>query len=232
MPLFDDLKADTSRIFAESWSTSQGRVVPDPSAVTLGNTAIEFDYATVLYADLDGSTKMVDEYKWQFSAEIYKAYLNCAAKIIKANGGVITAYDGDRIMAVFVGDRKNSSAAYAGLRITWAVRNIINPAIKAQYPSSDFTVRHVVGIDTSPIRAARIGVRGDNDLVWVGRAANYAAKLTTLSSDTPVWITGEVFDMLADPPKQWQGQAVWQKKLWVPMNNMPIYCSGWQFTLS
>jgi len=28
---------------------------------------------------------------------------------------------------------------------------------------------------------ARVGVREDNDIVWIGRAANYAAKLCALS---------------------------------------------------
>jgi len=68
--------------------------------------------ATVLYADMSGSTKLVDAFTSpKFPAEVYKCYLSCAAKIIKAGGGSITAYDGDRVMAVFLGDSKNSSAA-------------------------------------------------------------------------------------------------------------------------
>ena len=58
---------------------------------------------TVLYADLDSSTNLVDEYKPQFAAEMYKTYLHCAAKIIRSEGGTITSYDWDRIMAVYVG---------------------------------------------------------------------------------------------------------------------------------
>jgi class 3 adenylate cyclase len=100
------------------------------------------------------------------------------AKIIRARGGVITAYDGDRIMAVFLGDTQTSDAARCGLQINWAVRNIINPTFTKQYQNTDYVIKQVVGIDTSELRAARIGVRGGNDLVWIGRAANYAAKLT------------------------------------------------------
>jgi hypothetical protein len=59
---------------------------------------------------------MVDPKTWQFSAEIYKTYLHCAAKIIKSEDKVITAYDGDRVMAVFIGERMRSRAAQAGLR--------------------------------------------------------------------------------------------------------------------
>jgi class 3 adenylate cyclase len=229
--LSDDLKSEVATIFRDAWEVTSGRVVPVPSSVSLGNKAIEFDPATVLYADLDGSTSMVDNRKWQFSAEIYKTYLHCAAKIVKAQDGVITAYDGDRIMAIFIGDRKCSRAATAGLQLNNVVKHVINPAIKAQY-NTDFVLQHVVGIDMSSLRAARTGVRGDNDLVWVGRAANYAAKLTSLpSAEWQVWITGDVYNMLAPDVKQHKGQDVWSARLWAKMNNFPIYGSSWGFAI-
>lgn len=226
MALPDDLRAEVTKIFTEQWDKATGRVVPVPSSVGLGNKAIEFDEAVVLYADLDGSTSMVDTKHWWFSAEIYKTFLHCAAKIIKTRDGVITAYDGDRIMAVFIGDNKCTNAVTAALQINNAVVNVINPALKAQY-QTDFVVRHVVGVDMSPIRVARTGVRGDNDLVWVGRAANYAAKLTSLTSDTPTWITADVFNRMQDSLKAYSGKELWQPRLWSQMNNQRIYCSTW-----
>jgi class 3 adenylate cyclase len=228
MALEDDLKKNVQTIFSDQWEATSGRVVPEPSSVTLGNTAIEFESATVLYADLDGSTAMVDEKTWQFSAEIYKAYLECAARLIKAKGGEITAYDGDRVMAVFIGDSKNTSAMLAALNINWAVSHVINPAVAKQYPNTDFMVKHSVGIDASSIRAARIGVRGANDLVWVGRAANYAAKLTAVPSDTScAWITKEVFDVANESAKFHQGESMWKKYTWTKMGDMEIYRSTW-----
>ncbi len=227
MALADDLKSQVAKIFKDQWVSTQGRVVPSPESIQLNNSAIEFDSATVLYADLDGSTAMVDSCEWQFSAEIYKSYLHCAAKIIKDHDGVITSYDGDRIMAVYVGERKNSRAALSALKINYAVKNIINPAILVQYPKSTFVLKHVIGIDTSPIKVARTGVRGDNDLVWIGRAANYAAKLTTLSSDTPLWITGEVFSVLSSNLKVHNGKNIWDARTWTDMNKLSIYRSSW-----
>lgn len=82
-------------------------------------------------------------------------------------------------MAIFLAPQQTSTAARCGLKIHYAVNEIVNPKLKAQYPTTEFQVRQVVGIDKSEIRAARTGVRGD-DIVWVGRAANYAAKLTEL----------------------------------------------------
>jgi len=230
MALLDDLRVEVATIFQDQWEKTAGRVVPVPSSIGLGNKAVEFDEAVVLYADLDGSTAMVDTKDWWFSAEVYKTFLHCAAKIIKSRDGVITAYDGDRVMALFIGENKCTNAVTAALLINDAVLNVINPALQARY-SSQFVVRHVVGVDMSPIRAARTGVRGDNDLVWVGRAANYAAKLTTLPSDTPTWITAAVYNRMHDSLKTQNGQAVWQLRSWTPMNNHPIYCSSWYWHL-
>src|ERR1017187_1988021 len=67
------------------------------------------------------------------AAEIYKTYLHCAAKIIRSEGGSITSYDGDRIMGIFIGDDHSTSAARCCLRINYAVREIVNPALKVQY---------------------------------------------------------------------------------------------------
>ena len=135
---------------------------------------------------------------------------------------MITAYDGDRIMAVFTGDAKNTSAVRAALKINYAVIHIIQPALRAQYVNSEFQVRHTVGIDTSQLRVARIGVRGDNDLVWIGRAANYAAKLTNLDAGY-TWITKAVFDNLNATIKLHKGLSMWEKRVWTKMENMEIY---------
>lgn len=225
------LATQVADIFKESWATREGQKVPEPSDLRLGNDAVEFELATILYADLTGSTKLVDAENWMFAAEIYKAYLHCAATIVRSEGGAIVSYDGDRIMGVFIGKAQATPAARAGLKINYAVEKIINPALAAQYPSKSFTVSQVVGIDTSPIRAARTGVRGDNDLVWVGRAANYAAKLTDIKLAERTWVTKATFDRLAEDAKLGgpNKQLMWKAYNWTQMNNQSIYGSTWRW---
>lgn len=230
MPLKDDLNADVRNIFSTRWSTRDGSVVPEPTDVQLGNDGVNLD-ATVLYADMDASTNLVDRHEAQFAAEVYKAYLHCAAKVIKAEAGQITAYDGDRIMGVFVGDQKNTSAVRAALKITYCVREIINPALKAQYPTTEFVLRQTVGVDTSKLLVARTGVRGANDLVWVGRAANYAAKMTALGPECPTWISGTVYDKMHDSVKHTQGKPMWERRSWTAMGGMTVYRSTWQWSV-
>ena len=232
MGLLTDLNKEVEQIFKEQWKTRDGQVVPESEDLKLSNDAVLLD-GTVLYADLSGSTYLVDNYKQHFAAEIYKSFLHCAAKIIRDGGGCITAYDGDRIMAVFVGNSKNTSAAKAALKIYFAVHDIINPAIKKQYPQTTYGISHVTGIDKCKLFIARTGIRGSNDLVWVGRAANYAAKLTTLSSTYATYITSEVYDMLNQEVKYSKdGRSMWERTIWNQMNNKIIYRSNWWWSIS
>jgi class 3 adenylate cyclase len=232
MALKDDLSSEISTILRDQWSIEPGRVVPEPEDLGLGNDATTLD-AAVLYADISGSTDMVDRLLASQAAEFYKCYMVCAARIIKNAGGSVTAYDGDRIMGVFIGDRKNSTAAETALHINWARIHVINPAIEKQYGAGAYQLSHVIGVDRSSLFACRIGVRNDNDLVWVGRAANYAAKLSSLPDDNKIFITGEVFDRLnegalygGDPVR-----SMWTERTWTQMGGMRIYSSSWWWSL-
>lgn len=172
------------------------------------------------------STTLVDEYSAAFAAEIYKTVLLCAAKIIRSEGGEITAYDGDRVMAVFLGSSKNTSAVRAALELNYARLKILQPALKAQYPNAAYEFRHVVGIDTSDVLVARTGIRGANDLVWVGSAANHAAKLSAVGSEFPTRISKEVYDAMHDSAKWTDGKTMWERVTWTPMSQQ-IYRSTW-----
>lgn len=227
------LKVQVAAIFKDAWTKRNGLKVPEPEELALGNEAVEFERATILYADLSGSTALVDAESWTFAAEVYKAYLHCAATILRDDGGSIVSYDGDRVMGVFIGGSQTTTAAKAALKINYAVQNIVNPALVAQYPGHAFTVRQIVGIDTSPIRAARTGVRGHNDLVWVGRAANYAAKLTELKAAERTWATQAAYDHMADEAKFGgpERKPMWKLYRWEQMDDHPVYGSTWWWGL-
>ena len=231
MSLVEDYSEEIRKIFKDTWTTRDGQKVPESGNVGLGNDAVKLDGA-VLYADLDESTNLVDTYKPEFAAEIYKAYLHCAAKVIRSEGGEITAYDGDRIMAVYIGDEKETSAARSALKINYAVTKIINPLLKECYPRANYLVKQVVGIDTSELFVARTGIRGSNDLVWVGRAANYAAKLCSLPSDYPSGLTAAVYDQLPESLKYANDRnTIWEPATWSDMNGMRIYRSTYTYQI-
>lgn len=233
MSLSDDLNGAVKEIFEKEWSTRTGQVIPNPEDIKLGNEAVEFEAATVLYADLTGSTSLVNTKKWWFSAEIYKTFLYCAARIVRSQGGSITSYDGDRIMGVFIGDSQYASAARCALKINSAVHDIINPKLKTRYPTANYVVKQVVGIDCSQLKAARTGVRGGNDIVWIGRAANYAAKLTEIKATKSSWLTKDFYEKIPDSVK-FGGDSkknMWSKYTWNENNDLTIYGSNWKWSV-
>jgi class 3 adenylate cyclase len=223
-----EILAEVKEAFEAKWEEREGRKVPEAEDLQLGNDAITLA-GTVLYADLADSTGLVNNFKGWFAAEIYKAYLVGACRIIRNNGGEITAFDGDRVMAVFIGNYKNSSAAKTALHINAFVGEL-NAQIKLSYPKTGYVLRQSVGIDTSNLFVARTGIRNSNDLVWVGRAANYAAKLCALGDSTyPSHITEDVFTKLSDETKYDSSQPrkpMWEKLMWNEMG-IVIYRSSW-----
>lgn len=223
----EEILKEVRSILCTDWKRRSGRKVPGSEDIKLGNDAVTLD-GTVLYADMTDSTGLVEDFKDWFAANIYKSYLLAACHIIRNASGVITAFDGDRVMAVFIGSAKNTSAARAALQISWITRQI-NAEIKAAYPSSSYQLEHAIGIDTGSLFVAKTGIRNNNDLVWVGRAANYAAKLCSLSDSTyAICITNDVHKTLHDSAKYGGNpqKSMWEKSIWQDMG-IVVYRSSW-----
>jgi class 3 adenylate cyclase len=228
MPLKEELESECREIFRAQWKTRVGVKIPAAEEILLGNQAVELD-AVVLYADLTESTKLVDQHNWEFAGEVYKTFLRCSARIIKSMEGEVTAYDGDRVMGIFIGSYKNSNAIKAALKINAARIFILQPAIKDL--GKDYTVKHTVGIDASTIRAARTGVRGANDIVWIGKAANWAAKLCSVDNSYPTWITESVYKNCIEECRTTKGNSMWEARQWTAMNNALVYRSNWHWNI-
>jgi class 3 adenylate cyclase len=228
MSLLEELQAAARRFFRDQWTERDGIAVPDTDDVRLYNDGVNID-AAVLYADMAESTRLVNEYDPALAAEIYKSFLYCAARIIEACDGVVTAFDGDRLMGVFVGRSKNFRAADAALKINYAAQRIIMPAFSQVYTTTDYTLGHCVGIDTSNLLVARTGVRGSNDLIWVGRAANYAAKLSNLRSVYRSVITADVYRKLSNNSRysRRDGRNMWTRITDEALSGVALYGSSW-----
>jgi class 3 adenylate cyclase len=151
----------------------------------------------MLYADLAGSTQLSMVLLPTVVAEITKSFLTAACRVIRHHGGHIRSFDGDRVMGVFVGPGMQDRAVSAALELHWFVREYIRPLYLAKYPAIGglgLDIAHGVGIDTSDVLVAKTGIRRNNDLVWIGRAPNIAAKLAAIRiDDARTFITGAVF---------------------------------------
>ncbi len=229
----NEISNDVQATINTTWKKRTGYKIPNTEDIALVGGAVEIE-ATFLYADLADSSRMAKELDRRVTAKILKSFLATTSKLIKHNGGRIVSFDGDRVMGVFYGGSKNSNAAKCALQINYAVCRIIRPKFEENYQSvkdASFNITHGVGVDTGSVLAVRCGVRGSNDIIWIERAPNLAAKLSNLREDScKTFITSRVYKMLHDSSK-YGGDTnanMWQEKRWKFLEEvMNIYCSNW-----
>ncbi|MBS1023989.1 adenylate/guanylate cyclase domain-containing protein [Gluconobacter cerinus] len=202
-------------IFGTTFEEREGRTVPETTDVALAKGAVKID-ATFLYADLAGSGRIAQVCPWETTAKIIRAYLDCAVRLIRAYGGEIRSFDGDRVMGAFMGDNKNSNASKCAREIFWTTEKIIQPKANAKFASvrnNDVKIRQACGLDTGIARAVRAGIRNNNDLIWVGRSPSFAAKLSDVR-EFPycTFISEDVYKRLNDTAKAPDGKVIWERR--------------------
>lgn len=116
-------------------------------------------------------------------------------------------------MGVFMGDSKNSNASICGREIHWTVRKIIHPAAHKQFASirdNGIEIRHGVGIDVGEVRAVRSGIRDNNDLIWIGKAASFSAKLSDVRDiGYHTYVSRRTYNKLNADAKFLEGKNMW-----------------------
>lgn len=233
MALSDRLKRDVSSIISTQWRIRKGRIVP--TSVPLAGGAVELD-ATFLYADLAKSSLLAKTLDRRIAAKILKSFLATTTRLIRSRGGTVISFDGDRVLGVFVGDRRNTEAARCALHIKWVVGEVIRSKFESSYDAVKdlgFPIEHGVGIDTGTVLIVRAGARGDNDLISIGRAPSLAAKLSDeRESPYSTIITASVYNKLADSSKYGgeEKKDMWEKRYFDFAGQRHIvYRSNWQW---
>lgn len=231
MAIVGDLTTFIDDIAKNLWEITDGRVVPEDN-VGLGNKGVKLE-ATFLYADLAESTEIAMHGR-TIAAEVCKVFLACSTRIMRHRNGYIRSFDGDRVMGIFVGNRKNTSAANAALNINYMFKKLLVPRFRKQYEvfrDGTLELSHCVGVDTGAVLIAEAGIRNNNDLIFVGRASNLAAKLSTRRNAPYVsYLTKRVFDNMNKSVKfSTDGKMIWESRTWdgLPEGHRNIYRSSW-----
>ena len=231
----EEIESDIQTTIDTTWNKRNGNKIPDTIDIALAGGAVEVD-ATFLYADLADSSKMVKELDRRIAAKIIKSFLASVSRLIKHNDGKIVSFDGDRVLGVFYGDSKNTAAAKCALQIKYVVKEIIKPKFESKYETvknASFIINYGVGIDTGSVLAVRGGVRGSNDIIWIERAPNLAAKLSDLrESRYQTYITARVYNKLNDSSKfaGAEKKNMWESRSWDFLGeSISLYRSSWHW---
>lgn len=228
----DDFETKLTSILYSSWNIQDARVVPKTEDVVQRDGAKRLE-ATYLYADMADSTLLVKRFPAEIAARVVRAYLRIAVDCIRAKGGHIRSFDGDRVMGIFIGGSRRNDAVGAGLNITWVVEKVLNPNLDILlWDSVDpkWKVSHRSGVDDGETFIVRGGARDNSDLVSIGDAPNIAAKLSGLRGERgSMTVTSRVYDYLLDHNKVHKTKPMWVKRSdpWVGPHRVDTYSSTW-----
>jgi len=220
MAFLDDLKGKIDAYVKQPYEIEETTIIPDTDTakLTFGNKGLTCEYA-FLFIDIRKSSQLHEIYGFTKAAKIYQSFHDINVRVIEENSGSVRAFDGDRVMGVFVVGSKNSNAVKSAMQIQWAIRTILNPKLGTQITCG-------CGIDYGKILVTKIGKgrdKNNNDLVWIGKADNYASHLANDANNTII-ISTNSYNVLIEDRKVSDGKNMWQSKIITLKNGTKVNC--------
>ena len=240
MTLRENLEENTNNFFAGTYEITNGYVIPSVDDIQFGKKGRELELAMV-FIDIRESTKIVDGFRRETAAKMYKSFLYSVAKIARAHDGELRSFNGDGVLMAFSGDRKRSNSVKASMQMSWYCKNILKPKIEKYFENNnqlrDINFDFGIGVDVGKVLVVRGGIRGENnnDLVWVGNATNYAVKLSSLSKDGyHLYISDNVYKNMDDSQKLGgpDKKSMWEERSWTAMDNQTIHRTSWNWVIN
>lgn len=139
----------------------------------------------VLYIDIRRSTNLNLEHRPQTVAKLYSAFVRAMTRCAAEYRGHVRGIIGDRVMVLFNPSTAFTDAVNAAILMNTICKYVLNKHFKQN------EVTCGIGIDYGRMLATKTGVRRHGyerhnyrSLVWLGRPANVASKLTDLANKT------------------------------------------------
>ncbi|MEM8652139.1 MAG: adenylate/guanylate cyclase domain-containing protein [Pseudomonadota bacterium] len=159
-----------------------GKYVPQNVATLLlsdDNTAQPQNaIATVLFLDLEKFSALSEKLEPADVVATMNAFFSDAVRIIEAEGGMVTQFQGDAILAVFNIPIPKDDHAAAAIRSGIA---ILDQLKVRDYAGHDLKCR--IGINTGPLVAGAIGAEDRLSYTVYGDAVNVAARLEQMNKE-------------------------------------------------
>jgi len=196
--LSDEVGTILAKDFAVTATTT--KTVPHSSdgAITFPNLdaktqACKLIDTCVLYIDIRRSTELSITHKPQTVAKLYSAFVRAMTKCARHFGGHVRGIIGDRVMVIFDCDDCFRKAVDCAILMNSTAQYVINK----HFTRND--VQCGIGIDAGKMLVTKTGFRrrgyeqyNYKNLVWLGRPANVASKLTDIANKPAEGLTLDV----------------------------------------
>ncbi len=190
--LRQDVEEEVSTILSSDFDIGVTRTtsVPhsDDNAITFPNLdqkvqSTKVIETTVLYVDMRRSTALSLKHRPEIVAKLYSAFVRAMTRCAGAYGGEVRGIIGDRVMMLFEASNCFVNAVDTAVLINSICQYVLNK----NFPHNE--VEFGIGIDYGNMLATKTGIRRHGSaqqsyrsLVWLGRPANVASKLTDRAS--------------------------------------------------
>lgn len=190
--LRDELSDEVGVILSTDFSieTTSTKNVPhsSDSSITFPNLdsrmqACKIIDTCVLYIDIRRSTELSISHKPKTVAKLYSAFVRAMTRCARHYGGHVRGIIGDRVMVIFDCENCFASAVNCAILMNSTAKYVINKHFRRN------EVQCGIGIDAGKMVATKTGFRrrghemhNYKNLVWLGRPANVASKLTDIAN--------------------------------------------------
>ncbi len=172
--------------------------IPSPEDLPLHqNTGSKLETAA-FYIDLRGYSDLLESRRFDTVGRIISAFHYTIARFIKFHSGHIISFMGDGLLALFDPESNPiENAVRCALKYKYFFKNYFLDKIKERWK---IELDYGIGVAYGQIIAIRTGMRGENDITWVGRCIKDAVKIGDYidNSYKNVGITHSVYNKLPE----------------------------------
>jgi adenylate cyclase len=161
-------------------SSDSAITFPNLDAKTQGTKLLE---TAVLYVDMRRSTVLSLKHRRHTVAKLYSAFVRSMTRCANHFGGEVRGIIGDRVLVLFEPKNCFTNAVDTAELMNSACQHILNEHFVQD------EVKFGIGIDYGRMLATKTGIRRHGaaqqsyrSLVWLGRPANVASKLTDVAN--------------------------------------------------
>ncbi|MDI1321067.1 MAG: adenylate/guanylate cyclase domain-containing protein [bacterium] len=168
------------------------RLLQDPSLVKLGG---EMQEVTVLFADLEGFTRMSEHMHPEKLLSILNHYHDLVVNLVLQHHGTVNKFIGDGVMALFNTPLPDPRHAGQAVGAALAIRDALTEFHRQFEPAHRLPINF--GLHTGPAVVGNVGTAQIMDFTAVGDTVNLAARLREHAHGGQILISDKTHAQLA-----------------------------------
>jgi len=155
---------------------------------------------TTLFADIRGFTTYSEQHDPERVVEVINSYFSMAARIIRANEGIVDKYLGDAVMAHFGTPlRPISDHALQAVRTAWAIKQAIDEYHKSVPPADRLSFG--VGVNTGEAVVGNVGGEDQMEYTPIGDSVNLTKRLQERALPGQILLSQSTYEEVKDHVK-------------------------------